>query len=473
MDLHRGSGSGSPPWNEAAEDKSRRRAGDLRWLKAAGFVLPAVFILTLELIRLDMIDTTSGSYNVAIGLAVATIVGVVAFSFVMFHFIERAQAETAEVVSNLRRRQREGHGFYDVLLRISNQDPLADILAAVARHARDLLGAADAAVCLNDATARSVQLDSTLSGAVPLQEGVCISPEAEGSYRLHATREVRCDRSSQEFKQSLEVQIQSPDRTLGDLWIGRRSAVPFSERDRQFVASFADFASIAITSARMRASERQAAILAERERLARELHDSLAQVLGAVHLRLRALGSSEDADGTPGTALELTELADICEEGYRDARGAILDLQHSSQTDRDLLDGLRAYLRKYSQQCGIEISLETSLDHDLVLPPNSEIQIIRVIQEALTNVRKHSGAASAVVRIAQADGTVTFLIEDNGRGFDLSDSLLDRDGFGLHAMRQRMELIGGALLTDSASGRGTRVVATVPDIPARTPIPSL
>ena len=260
---------------------------------------------------------------------------------------------------------------------------------------------------------------------------------------------------------------------FGDLWIGRRSAVPFTERDRQFLATFSDFASIAVTSARMRESERQGAILAERERIARELHDSLAQVLGAVHLRLRALGSREDVEVTPAIALELTELADICEEGYRDARGAILDLHHSSQADHDLLDSLGAYLDKYSHQCGIAISLDTTLEHDLALPPSSEIQIIRVIQEALTNVRKHSGAASAVVRIAQADGTVTFVIEDNGRGFDQSDALLDRDGFGLHAMRQRMELIGGTLLTDSASGRGTRVVATVPDVPARAPIPSI
>lgn len=471
MDLHIRPGSASLPSDRAAGGRGRHGAVNLRRLKVIGVVLPILFFLGIELIRLAF--TEGGGFGFHTVLMLFIVIAVIAFSFVMFHFIEGAQAETAAVVTDLRRRQREGHGFYDVLLRISNQEALADILAAVARHSRDLLASDDAAVCLNGATARSVQLDSTPSGAVPLQEGVCISPDAEGSYRLHATREVRCHRSSQEFKQSLEVQIQSPDRTLGDLWIGRRSALPFSERDRQFVASFADFASIAITSARMRESERQAAILAERERIARELHDSLAQVLGAVHLRLRALGSREDAEVSPALALDLTELADICEEGYRDARGAILDLHHSSSNDRDLLNSLGAYFHKYSQQCGIEISLDTSLDHDLVLPPNSEIQIIRVIQEALTNVRKHSGAASAVVRIAQADGTVTFLIEDNGRGFDLSDSLLDRDGFGLHAMRQRMELIGGTLLTDSASGRGTRVVATVPDIPARAAIPSL
>ena len=479
MDLYRRSGNGSRPSYEAAGDLDRHGASDLRRLKVVGVVLPVLFILTLELIPFELIRLSIiekgffAGYGLHIVLVTSTVLGIVAFSFVMFHFIDRAQAETAQVVTDLRRRQREGHGFYDVLLRISNQEALADILAAVARHARDLLASDDAAVCLNDATARSVQLDPTLSGAAPLQEGVCISPDADGSFGLHDLRtSAPCGRLRSSAR-ACRSRSRAADRALGELWIGRRSAVPFSERDRQFLATLSDFASIAVTSARMRESERQGAILAERERIARELHDSLAQVLGAVHLRLRALGSREDVEATPAIALELTELADICEEGYRDARGAILDLHHSSRTDHDLLDSLRAYLDKYSHQCGIAISLDTTPEHDLVLPPSSEIQIIRVIQEALTNVRKHSGAASAIVRITQADGTITFVIEDNGRGFDPSDALLDRDGFGLHAMRQRMELIGGTLLTDSASGRGTRVVATVPDVPARAPIPSI
>ncbi len=471
MDLHGSSGNGNPPPYEAVGDRDRHGSGDLRRLKVAGVVLPVLFVLTLELIRAGVIEQGFADYSPHIVLAVSTVVAVVAFSFVMFHYIERAQGETAEVVTDLRRRQREGHGFYDVLLRVSNQEALPDILAAVARHARDLLASDVAAICLNDATTRSVQLDPTLAGAASLREGVCISPDADGSLRLHDPRDIRALRSSPEFGESLQVQLESPDRALGDLWIGRRSAVPFSERDRQFLATLSGFASIAVTSARMRESERQGAILAERERIARELHDSLAQVLGATHLRLRALSSREDVEVTPGLALELSELADICEEGYRDARGAILDLHQSSRTDRDFLDSLRAYLDKYSHQCGVVTTLEAALDHDLVLPPRSEIQIIRVIQEALTNVRKHSGAASAAVRIMQANGTVTFVVEDNGLGFDSAEALLDRDGFGLHSMRERMELIGGTLLTDSASGRGTRVVAEVPDTRRTSPDP--
>jgi signal transduction histidine kinase len=233
--------------------------------------------------------------------------------------------------------------------------------------------------------------------------------------------------------------------------------------------SFVMFHLIERAQARTRESERRAAILAERERIARELHDSLAQVLGATHLRLRALGASGELREEGAMAAQLEELADICEEGYRDVRGAILELHESSRSDRGLLDGLRSYLDRYTRQCGVATSLETDLEGELALSPHSEIQIVRVVQEALANVRKHSGAAAATVRVTQADGKVTFEVEDDGCGFDSAEALVERDGFGLHSMRGRVELIGGTLLTESVSGRGTRIVAAVPDTPRDAP----
>jgi signal transduction histidine kinase len=85
-----------------------------------------------------------------------------------------------------------------------------------------------------------------------------------------------------------------------------------------------------------------------------------------------------------------------------------------------------------------------------------------VIQEALTNVRKHSGAAHVVVRLCGGDDCVRISVEDDGRGFDVGGTLLGRDGFGLHTMRERMGLVGGTLSIESAPRSGTKVVATVP-----------
>lgn len=484
MDLSEGRGAAAPGDMRREKTGTGPQSVSLRRLRVAGVVLPVLFVVAIELIRGLFIESNFADYSPHIVLAAVTVLAIVGFSFVMFRFVARAQAETAEVVTNLQRRQREGHAFYDVLLRISNQDPLADILADVARYGRDLTASDHVAVCLNAATTRSVQLDPTPAGGASPRDGVCIVPDAEGSYELHDLRFARSLYSSAELRERMQVQVHSSGRAFGEIWVGRTSAVSFEERHRQFLKTFSDIASIAVAGARMRESERQGAILAERERLARELHDSLAQVLGAVHLRLRALASREDAV-TTAIALELIELAEVCDEGYGDARGAILDLRESSRVGRDLIDSLRAYLEKYSSQSGIATSLQASPEHGLALPPRSEIQIIRVVQEALTNVRKHSGATAATVCVTEESGTVTFVVEDNGNGFDAptvlddgsdfdaADGPSDGSGFGLHSMCERMELIGGTLLIDSASGRGTRVVAELPNVPARTPIPSI
>jgi signal transduction histidine kinase len=261
----------------------------------------------------------------------------------------------------------------------------------------------------------------------------------------------------------MTVPIRGPIGTLGELWIGRRSDTSFTERDRAFLVTLSGLAAIAITAAQMRENGRQRAVLAERGRIAREMHDSLAQVLGVTHLRLRALDAREEVRENPEIAIELAELADITQEAYRDVRESILGLRGSNRTERGLLDNLRAYLVKYSQQCEIATSLDSDLDHELSLSPRCEVQVIRVIQEALTNVRKHSGARSAIVHITESGSSTTFVVEDTGHGFDAGGSQFDRDGFGLYTMRERMALLNGSLTVDSVPGRGTRVIAEVPE----------
>jgi len=380
--------------------------------------------------------------------------------------------QLAQLVADLQRRKHEGHAFYDVLLQISNQNAAPDILSAVVQHARDLMGSDEAVLSLDEEASRSVQFAGTLEGTSSFADGTaCITSEVGPCHNAHGN-EVACPvRSSPDWMANMTVPIRGPIGRLGELWIGRRSDAPFTERDRGFLVTLSGLAAIAITSAQMRENGRQRAVLAERERIAREMHDSLAQVLGVTHLRLRALDARDEVRGSHKLAEELAELADICQEAYRDVREAILGLRDSSKTERGLLDNLRAYLAKYSQQCKIETSLDSDLDHELTLSPRCEVQVIRVIQEALTNVRKHSGAKSAIVRVTESDSTTTFVVEDDGHGFDSGGSLFDRDGFGLCTMRERMGLLNGSLTIDSAPGRGTRVIADVPERSHPRPAP--
>ena len=193
-------------------------------------------------------------------------------------------------------------------------------------------------------------------------------------------------------------------------------------------------------------------------RIARELHDSIAQVLGVIHLRLRSLEPEvHDVPGN-GVATEISDLADIADEAYKDVREAILGLRESIGEAEGLEGALREYLRKFSRQTGIEATLQCDGATRRSLSPASEVQLLRVVQEALTNVRKHAGATHAAVTLHVEDGFVLLGVNDDGSGFDpaLLEESLDH-GFGMASMRERVEQIGGTLSVHTAPGEGTRV----------------
>lgn len=372
--------------------------------------------------------------------------------------------QRAQLVDDLQRRKHQGHAFYDVLLQISNQNAPPDILAAVVGHARDLMESDEAVLSLNEGASQSVQFAETLEGTASLTDGTaCITSEGVSRHAAHLFDAPCPVRSCPDWLATLAVPIRGPIGMLGELWIGRRSEVLFTERDRAFLVTLSGLAAVAITSAQVRENGRQHAILAERARIAREMHDSLAQVLGVTHLRLRALDTHEEVRNNRALAVELAELADINQEAYQDVRESILGLRGSDRTERGLLDNLRAYLARYSQQCDIATSLESSLDHELALSPRCEVQVIRVIQEALTNVRKHSGARTAIVSVTESSTATTFVVQDDGHGWDSGYPRFDGDGFGLCTMRERMALLNGSLTIDSGPGRGTRILAEVPE----------
>lgn len=365
--------------------------------------------------------------------------------------------QRAQLIGDLVRGKDEGHAFFEVMLLISNQRALATTLPTVARYARDFLAADRAALYLRDAAARIVLLEGLSSGRPVLADGgLCITPDGTG--------DGRCPPNRQAAGATLVVPIGSPGAANGELWVSRAGGEPFTERDRRFLVTLAEFTVIALAGARMRENERQGAIVAERERIARELHDSLAQVLGVTHLRLQALRGKARVRADDTVDNELSELAGICHEAYRDVREAILGLGQSSRPDRHLLDSLNAYLEAFTRQNGIRSTLEIEVDPDLVLLPRCEVQVIRIIQEALTNVRKHAGARRVVVRVSRTDGSVVFRVEDDGRGFDPGAVPKGGDGFGfgLSSISERVRLVGGSLSIDSDPGRGTRLSVAVP-----------
>ena len=382
-----------------------------------------------------------------------------------------AAIHIGQLVADLQRRKREGHTLYETLLRISNQLPLPDVLQAIVEGGRDRLDADDCRICLTEPVLRTFEGDQELAGG--LVRGIGCEPPDPDAPADGADWRHQCEiGASDRYTATLHVPVWSLGELLGDLWLARRSGPAFTERDRRYLMTLAGLATIAIQAARFREQQRQGAILGERDRIARELHDSMAQVLGSTHLRLRRLIGRPDVADRPAVIAELSDLADVADEAFRDVREAILGLREASQP-RGLFESLEAYLEKYSIQSGVAAMLETGLEGEPSIPTSSEIQIIRVIQEALTNVRKHAGATTARIRVSNvgtgAGAGLMIVIEDDGRGFDPGATVVRKDGgYGLQTMRERMDLAGGTLRVDSAIGRGTRVVAIIPE-GARTP----
>jgi two-component system nitrate/nitrite sensor histidine kinase NarX len=252
--------------------------------------------------------------------------------------------------------------------------------------------------------------------------------------------------------------MRGPDGLLGELCVVR-STHPFNAAEKTLLGALADMASIAVRTARLHEAEEQGTIHAERDRIARELHDSLAQVLGVIHLQLRSLEARAKDEATTSMADELGEIANTADEAYRDVREAILGLRETVREDDALEGSLREYLHKYSRQTGIVATLACEGDTRRAFAPRVEVQLLRVVQEALTNTRKHSGAKHVAVRIDCTGPVASLTIEDDGVGFDPSKATRSMEGgFGLASMRERVEQVGGRIALHTAPNQGTTIV---------------
>jgi PAS domain S-box-containing protein len=210
--------------------------------------------------------------------------------------------------------------------------------------------------------------------------------------------------------------------------------------------------------------QRAMAVLGERERLARELHDDLAQVLSYANVQAQAVRELLAQGQIAQADLHLAHLAAAAQDAHADAREYILGVRVGGSPEQGFLPTLAQYLQRFGQGCGLhtELIIPQALE-GTVFDPAVEVQLLRIIQEALTNVRKHACAHAVRVSFAVQGGQAQIVVEDNGRGFD--PALLpagDGPTFGLHVMRERAEEAGGNLQVVAALGQGTQVIVQVP-----------
>lgn len=291
----------------------------------------------------------------------------------------------------------------------------------------------------------------------------CGSPSAPPGARVIPIRAEQPDQlphcHSAGYSTVVCVPVRHHEQIRGEIDLFFHAHYELSAAERSLLEALSTHLAAAMENLRLGALEREAAVAQERIFLARELHDSIAQSLAFLKMQVQLL---RDAQQSGDRALLAQVVADIDEgvrESYSDVRELLLHFR-TRANDEDVEAALLTTLRKFEHQSGIRAELAMQGD-GLPLAPDTQLQVLHVVQEALSNVRKHSRATHVWLDVQQQPQW-RFEVRDNGCGFTPGDGRLDETHVGLRIMAERAERIGGTLEVFSAPGRGTSVVLILP-----------
>ncbi len=231
------------------------------------------------------------------------------------------------------------------------------------------------------------------------------------------------------------------------VWVSR--IIEQSRQRAQLVAELAQ------TRAQLAKLSREAGALAERERLARDIHDTLAQGFASVLLLLEAADTAENLDAARG---HLRRARQTAQENLAEARALVAELAPPALRGASLPDALAHLVSRLGPELGLTPALAVT-GCPRPLPADQEVVLLRVAQEALTNVRKHADASRVGVELSYHDGEVRLTVSDDGRGFDPQSV---SGGFGLNGMRDRVAQVGGALQLTAAAAAGATIRVGLP-----------
>ena len=376
---------------------------------------------------------------------------------------------------------------------VAELDP-SRVLRVIAQRARELVEADAALLALEDDLSGELVVRVASGGGAGTLEGMTIPREGSLSGLAMKTLEPlltgdaagdsRAYAPVAEAAQSrsmLVAPLIESGRGVGVLVLLHAEVDRFEAEDAFVVKSFADLASIALQNARAISSERERALLEgelaeaqlreamraqtlqaviraqeeERQRIARELHDSFGQSMASIMLGLKVIEKSNAAE-VPGRIADLREVAAAA---AAEVRRIAFELRPSLLDDLGLGPALERYAREIEQRTGIDITVAVSLGPER-LAPEVETVIYRVAQEAITNTIKYAEAHAITLLLSDADGTVRLTVSDDGAGFD--PAAQEGKGLGVLGMHERAELVGGKLTLRSEQGEGTTVELAVP-----------
>ncbi len=357
----------------------------------------------------------------------------------------------------------------DAVLAVAAELSVDEVLQRLVDVARDLAGARYAALGLPDGeggfrrfltSGMSDELVASL-GKLPRQHGVlgamleAREPYRTDDIRSHPRFRGWWPRGHPDMRSVLGVPIVAPDGVTGAFYLTEKvDAADFDDGDEELIVLLAAHAAIAITNARLYEQGRELSILAERNRLALELHDAVSQKLFGLVLTAEAAATLLERD--PGEArVQVARLSGLAQEALEELRSLVFELRPPDLAR----DGLCGALRKHVEVLRRVEQREIQLDVDDRVPPEPprDAEVLRIAQEALQNALRHARAEHVRIRLGRDGDRLVLEVADDGRGFDPQDPALRSRRLGLTSMEERARRVGGRLDIRSAAGAGTTV----------------
>ena len=445
-----------PAHGYAAPVTPSPRPSRLRWLVV---LVPALIVATLEQFSDTYLDPSLPIPldNVLVSGAVLVIgCGLAYFGFRRIdHLTGVLRARNAE----LEARGASARALNRVSVAIAGETGLGHVLDAVVSYARELLQADVAVLLLEGPDGRLA-----LRASDGLPAGVIVQvPTADADLDASDTDAMLAFVNPHQSVARLSAPLQRGGSTIGVLAVGCARVRGFDVDEVETLASLASQAVIAIEHDRLEARLRELAVVDERERIARELHDGIAQVLGYVNTKSQAVDAYLEAGRVDEARHQLTELGAAARAVYVDVRESIIGLRGPIEPGQGLGTALAAHARRVAEAS--RFALEIAIDPEaeaLRLDPDAEANLYRIVQEALTNVRKHATARRVRLTAEITGGLLRVSVADDGRGLPAGAASSDKPGYGLRAMRERAARIGARFQVMGNVGGGTLVRVELP-----------
>ncbi|MEI7742243.1 MAG: GAF domain-containing sensor histidine kinase [Chloroflexota bacterium] len=433
------------------------RTPGIRWL----FVLvPLLLLAVVETLSDTVLDEVLPFPRDTLAVvAVVSVFGLV-FAVLAFRRIDTLTGDLRARNDELEARGASARALHRVSLAITSLSDVELVLGAVVSHARELLGADVAVLLLEGPDGRLLPRAVAPPGAAAGHPAAPASPDDPGDPGAAMLPFVDPSRAVVR----LAAPLQRGGTTIGLLVVGCAAPRGFDVDEVETLSSLANQATIALEHARLEARLRELAVVEERERIARELHDGIAQVLGYVNTKSQAVDEYLAAGRIPEARAQVADLGAAARAVYVDVRESILGLRGPIEPGGGLGSAVGAYAQRAAEASMFALDLAIGDDlRDLRLDAAAEAHVYRIVQEALTNVRKHAAAGRVSVAMARDDCELVITVDDDGHGMPAQPPEGQVPHYGLRAMRERAAAVEGTLVVGPGSaGRGTSIVLRVP-----------